>query len=153
MDKLKKIFDPTFFRFILVGIVNTLVGYGVMFGLYNLAGCSYWLSSAANYTLTSILSFFLNKFFTFRNRQKSPAQVLRFAGNILVCYLVAYGVAKPVVMWALNGAGKSLQENVAMLVGMCLFTGLNYLGQRLFVFQDKKEHAMAGAGTNGSEDT
>ena len=32
-ELLKKIFDPTFFRFILVGIVNTLVGYGVMFGL------------------------------------------------------------------------------------------------------------------------
>ena len=35
---LKKIFDPTLFRFLLVGVVNTLVGYGVMFGLYNLAG-------------------------------------------------------------------------------------------------------------------
>lgn len=147
------VIDEKLLKFVAVGVVNTLVGTAIMFGLYNLAGCSYWLSSAANYTLTSILSFFLNKFFTFRNRQKSPAQVLRFAGNILVCYLVAYGVAKPVVMWALNGAGKSLQENVAMLVGMCLFTGLNYLGQRLFVFQDKKEHAMAGAGTNGSEDT
>lgn len=145
--------DEKLLKFVVVGVVNTLVGTAIMFGLYNLAGCSYWLSSAANYTLTSILSFFLNKFFTFRNRQKSPAQVVRFAGNILVCYLVAYGVAKPVVMWALNGAGKSRQENVAMLVGMCLFTGLNYLGQRLFVFQDKKEHAMAGAGTNGSEDT
>ena len=29
-DKLKKIFDPTFFRFIVVGVINTLVGYGVM---------------------------------------------------------------------------------------------------------------------------
>ena len=34
---LKKIFDPTLFRFLLVGVVNTLVGYGVMFGLYNLS--------------------------------------------------------------------------------------------------------------------
>ena len=53
-ELLKKIFDPTFFRFILVGIVNTLVGYGVMFGLYNLAGLytwgevGEWVSSAAN---------------------------------------------------------------------------------------------------------
>ena len=85
--------DEKLLKFVAVGVVNTLVGTAIMFGLYNLAGCSYWLSSAANYTLTSILSFFLNKFFTFRNRQKSPAQVLRFDGNILVCYLVAYGVA------------------------------------------------------------
>ena len=39
---LKKIFDPTLFRFLLVGVVNTLVGYGVMFGLYNLAGLPLW---------------------------------------------------------------------------------------------------------------
>ena len=28
MDKLKKIFDPTLFRFLLVGVANTLVGMG-----------------------------------------------------------------------------------------------------------------------------
>ena len=38
MDKLKKLFDPTMFRFLLVGVANTLVGCGVMFELYNLAG-------------------------------------------------------------------------------------------------------------------
>ena len=54
-DALKKILDPTFFRFLLVGVINTLVGYGVMFGLYNLAGlhtwgeAGYWLSTVANY--------------------------------------------------------------------------------------------------------
>ena len=44
MDKLKKLFDPTFFRFLLVGVANTLVGFGVMFGLYNLAGLHAWRS-------------------------------------------------------------------------------------------------------------
>ena len=32
-DKLRSLLDPTLFRFILVGLVNTAVGYGVMFGL------------------------------------------------------------------------------------------------------------------------
>ena len=41
-----------------------------VWSLYNLAGASYWLSSSANYTLTSILSFFLNKHFTFRNQRQ-----------------------------------------------------------------------------------
>lgn len=39
---LAKLFDPTFFRFILVGLVNTAVGYGVMFGLYNLTPLNTW---------------------------------------------------------------------------------------------------------------
>ena len=46
---MKKLMDPTMFKFLLVGVFNTLVGCGTMFLLYNLAGCSYWLSSAANY--------------------------------------------------------------------------------------------------------
>ena len=74
--RLAKLFDPTFFRFILVGLVNTAVGYGVMFGLYNLTPLNtwgsrgQWIASAANYLVGSVVSFFLNKHFTFRSREK-----------------------------------------------------------------------------------
>ena len=143
MDKLKRIFDPTFFRFIVVGVINTLVGYGVMFGLYNLAGLhtwgdtGYWISSAANYVVGSIVSFFLNKHFTFRNREKGSGVVIRFVVNISVCYLLAYGLAKPAVSWALGGMGLSeqLQGNLTMLFGSGLFVLLNYFGQRFFAFR------------------
>lgn len=144
-DKLKQIFDPTFFRFILVGVINTLVGYGVMFGLYNLAGLhtwgdtGYWVSSAANYVIGSIVSFFLNKHFTFRNREKGAGVVVRFVVNISVCYLLAYGLAKPAVSWVLGGMGLSqqLQGNLTMLAGSGLFVVLNYFGQRFFAFKSK----------------
>ena len=144
MDKLKKIFDPTFFRFIVVGVINTLVGYGVMFGLYNLAGLhlwgdtGYWISSAANYVVGSI-SFFLNKHFTFRNQEKGAGVVIRFVVNISVCYLLAYGLAKPAVSWALGGMGLSeqLQGNLTMLAGSGLFVLLNYFGQRFFAFRSR----------------
>ena len=122
-------------RFLIVGVVNTIFGTIVMFSLYNLAGCSYWISSAANYILGSILSFFLNKYFTFQNRERSWGQVVRFTVNIAACYLVAYGVAKPAMRMLLSGQSVSIQENAAMLAGMCLFTGLNYLGQRFFAFR------------------
>lgn len=146
--RIRSVVDWKLLKFVAVGVVNTLVGTSIMFGLYNLAGCSYWVSSATNYTLTSILSFFLNKFFTFQNKQKSAAQVFRFAGNILVCYLVAYGIAKPAVTWVLTGAGKQVQENIAMLAGMCLFTGFNYLGQRLFVFAERKKERISDGEEN-----
>ena len=85
----QKLLDPSLLRFLIVGGINTVVGMAIMFGLYNLAGCSYWLSSAANYGLTSILSFFLNKYFTFRSKSWSGGEVIRFAANIGVCYAVA----------------------------------------------------------------
>ena len=142
---LKKIFDPTLFRFLLVGVVNTLVGYGVMFGLYNLAGLhlwgdpGYWISSAANYVVGSIVSFFLNKHFTFQNKERSWLQVIRFAATVAVCWVIAYAVAKPLVAMALAGQGQKIQENLAMVAGMCLYIGLNYLGQRFFAFRKREK--------------
>ena len=137
MSRLSGLIDRKLAKFLLVGVVNTLVGTAIMFGLYNLAHCSYWVSSAANYILTSILSFFLNKYFTFESKEKSAAEVLRFAVNIAVCYLLAYGIARPLCLAALAGASAAVRDNVSMFVGMCLFTGFNYIGQRFFAFKQK----------------
>ena len=141
MKKFLSLFDAKLLRFLIVGVINTLVGMAIMFGLYNLAGCTYWVSSAANYILTSILSFFLNKYFTFKNKEQSLSQVLRFVINIAVCYLAAYGIAKPLCLRLMANASVSLRDNVSMLVGMVLFTGLNYLGQRLFAFRESDADA------------
>ena len=121
MKRLRALFDARLWKFLLVGVINTLVGTAIMFGLYNIAGCSYWVASAANYVLTSILSFFLNKYFTFRSRD-----------------LIAYGAAKPLCLRLLANASVSTRDNVALLAGMVFFTGLNYLGQRFFAFRSPK---------------
>ena len=132
-----KIIDKTTIKFILVGVINTLVGTTVMFLSYNLLHLSYWISSAANYVIGSIVSYFLNKYFTFRNNEKSFKQVLVFALNIALCYFLAYGMAKPIIAYILRPFSKTVQENAAMLAGMCLFVGFNYLGQRFVVFKNK----------------
>lgn len=130
------VIDGKTIKFLIVGVVNTLFGAAIMFGLYNLAGCSYWLSSAANYFFGSILSFFLNKSFTFGNKDSLRNTVPKFVLNILICYLLAYGIAKPAVLYLLEGSPATIQENLAMFVGMCLFTAFNYIGQRYFAFKE-----------------
>ena len=136
---MKKFFDPSMLRFLLVGVVNTLVGAGIMFLLYNLAGCSYWLSSAANYIVGGVVSYFLNKYYTFKNTERSWKQVLRFALNVAACWLLAYGIAKPLALRLLAGFDEKLQTTAAMLAGLCLYTALNYLGQRFFAFRAKED--------------
>lgn len=136
-EKLRNMLDITFWKFILVGIVNTIVGTGVMFIAYNVFHLGYWASSASNYVIGSIVSYFLNKYFTFKNGQKSWKQIFRFVINITICYLLAYGMAQPFVRWALQNQSRVVQDNISMLVGMGLFVVLNYLGQRLVVFKEK----------------
>lgn len=133
-----RIVDKTVPKFLLTGVINTAVGALVMFLLYNLAGCSYWLSSAANYVVGGTVSFFLNKYFTFQNRERSWAQVLRFVLTVAACWLIAYGLAKPLMLSLLSGTGEKLQTNAAMIVGMGLYTVLNYFGQRFFAFKTSK---------------
>ena len=135
---LRKLFDKTLWKFLLVGVANTLVGMGVMFALYNLLGASYWLSSAANYVVGSILSYFLNKRFTFRNRETGWKPIARFTVQILICYLLAYGIAKPLALKLLSGLSVKTQENLAMLAGAGLFVVFNYFGQRFFTFRERK---------------
>lgn len=125
-------------RFILVGIFNTLLGAGMMFLLYNLAGFTYWGASLTAYVIGSTISFFLNKCFTFQNHERSWKQVGEFIANVAVCYFLAYGAAKPVVLLLLAAQPVKLQENVAMFVGMGLYTVLNYFGQHFFVFRSEK---------------
>lgn len=133
----KSVFDTTFLKFVGVGIINTIFGTTIMFVLYNVFHQSYWVSSAANYFFGSILSYFLNKYYTFKYKGWDWTSIVRFAINIVVCYFVAYGIAKPLVKAIFSDMGKIFQENIAMFVGMCVFVLLNYFGQRLYVFKKK----------------
>jgi putative flippase GtrA len=135
---IKKFFNVTFWKFILVGIANTLVGTGIMFLFYNVFHFSYWISSASNYIFGSILSYVLNRVFTFKSNIGNRKTIPKFIFNICVCYFLAYGLAKPVVLLIVAGDSQVIRDNIAMMVGMCLFVGLNYLGQSFFVFNDKK---------------
>lgn len=142
--KIVSLLDAKFWKFLLVGVINTLVGMGIMYGLYNgflyrFGAVGYWISSAANYVFASILSYFLNKHFTFQNKEKGAGVVLRFALNIAVCYAIAYGAAKPLARLIFRGLGETWKNNLAMLFGSGFFVLLNYLGQRLFAFREKKK--------------
>lgn len=138
IQKLRSIFDEKLLKFLLVGILNTLVGNGLGFLLLNCTPMGYWASSAISYVLASIMSYFLNRYFTFKFQEKGIRPALRFALNIAVCYLLAYGLAQPLAEAILSGYSKNVRENVAMLFGMGLFTILNYLGQRFFAFRERK---------------
>ena len=136
-EKFLALFDEKLWKFLLVGVLNTLVGNGLMFLLYNLAGFGYWPATAVSYTLASVMSYFLNRHFTFKYKSGGILVVLRFALNIAVCYGLAYGLAKPLIRWLLSSASVTVRDNVAMLAGMCLFVGFNYLGQRFFAFRER----------------
>ena len=135
--QLKTLLNREVLTFLVVGVVNTLFGTAIMLVLYNVFGCSYWVSSFCDYFFGSILSYFLNKHFTFHYQGTDWRSIVKFALNIVVCYLIAYSLALPLTRYALESMhfSKVIVENIAMLVGTVLFMGINYLGQKFFAFK------------------
>ena len=133
----QKIFDKSFITFLIVGVINTLFGTAIMLVLYNVFGCSYWVSSVCDYFFGSILSYLLNKHFTFHYPASDWQSITKFALNIIICYLIAYSLALPLTRQVLENMhlGKAIVENIAMLVGTVLFMLINYLGQKFFAFR------------------
>ncbi len=146
VDFIKKFFDIKFWKFILVGVLNTIVGTGLQFLLFNLLGWNEWVSSVTGYFLGSVLSYFLNKYFTFKNQEKGIKPILKFALNIAVCYTIAYVIAIPLISYictanSLTMFGWTVDKfsgNLSMVVGSCLFVACNYIGQRFFAFKEKE---------------
>ena len=131
------LFDAKMLKFLFVGLLNTLLGAAIMFGLYNLAGFGYWSSTAVSYILASIFSFFMNRSFTFGDKSNPGLSALKFAANMALCYLLAFSLAKPLIISMLDGMNlaQNVTDNIAMFAGMTMFTGFNYIGQRYFVFR------------------
>ena len=135
---MKKLIDASVWKFLLVGVGNTLLSMVLMFLL---EGLGYWLSTAIAYVAGAVMSFFLNRSFTFKSKAAFWPSVLKFAVNVVVCYLVAYSIAQPLVTAVLSRTAIPAiwQERIAKVFGMGLYTCLNYVGQRFFAFRNKKE--------------
>lgn len=146
IDFIKQFFDIKFWKFIGVGIINTIIGEGLKFLLFNLFHTDVWISSIIGMVVGSVVSYFLNKYFTFKNTEKGWKPVLRFALNIAICFTLANVIALPLVEWfcltnsitMFGWSVKTFAGNASMITASCLFVAFNYIGQRFFAFKNKE---------------
>lgn len=133
-----KFLDASIPKFLLVGVGNTLLSAVLMFLL---EGLGYWASSAIAYVAGAVMSFFLNRRFTFKSREALGASAAKFAVNVALCYVLAFAIAQPVGGWILGifGVAGIWLERLTKLGGMGLYTLLNYFGQRFFAFRKMGE--------------
>ena len=131
-----KLIDKSIPKFLLVGVGNTLLSMVLMFLL---EGLGYWPSTAIAYVAGAVMSFFLNRHFTFRSEETFLRSAVKFAINVAVCYVIAYALAQPIAEWVLGRTAISplWQERLTKLGRMALYAILNYFGQRFFAFHKK----------------
>lgn len=146
---MKKLIDKTTLAYIGVGVLNFLVCTGIMFLLYNVFHVSSHIAPLVNYGLGSVFWYLACRYLLFPGNRTTAGQLVRFAVNVAVCYLVAYYVvAVPLtglllqsaavqVLFDFAGISKA-EGNCRMSIGAAVYAVMNYFGQRFFVFRRRE---------------
>ncbi|MCP3739977.1 GtrA family protein [Rossellomorea sp. BNER] len=127
----------SFTRFLLVGVINTLTGLSIMLLLLNVAALSYWLSTFLGNGCGAVVSYFLNRSFTFQSNIPIRNSVFRFITVILVCYFFSFTLSKVAADLLADFyfiRNTLTNENLAVLIGTGFYTITNYFGQKNIVF-------------------
>lgn len=126
-----------FFRFLIVGVINTLVGLSIIYILLHIAGLSFWLATFIGNSIGAVVSYTLNKTFTFKSSATVSKSAIRFIFAILACYFISYYLGKQLANWALDQVPflpNNYKTDIAVLFGTGLYTITNYFGQKIIVF-------------------
>jgi len=124
----------SFIKFLMVGALNTCIGLGMTYILLEGVHLSYWVSTCLGNGCGALISFFLNRRFTFKSQVSFIRGGFRFFLVVLTCYFSSYQLGLYLSNWVLGGTDIAIQNEVAVLLGSGFYTVSNFFGQRWFVF-------------------
>lgn len=131
-----------FGRFIIVGVINTLVTLSVIFLCKSILGINPWAANAAGYVAGVINAFLWNRQWVFNSRGSWKREALKFGIGFGVCYILQFAVT-----WCLSemtGLRDVLIEiggftlsgyGIATIAGMGCYTLSNFVYNRAIAFK------------------
>lgn len=120
--------DGRLVRFLLVGVANTALGLSVIYFSMYVLGLGVLPANALGYGCGIVLSFVLNRNWTFSHAGSQWPALIRF----LAVTAVAYGAN---VLAVLLARRLGLNGYLAQLCGTPVYTAVGYLGSRYFAFR------------------
>lgn len=119
------------FRYGLVGVVNTLVGFSIIIGLEQGFGVNPYLANAGGYAVGVMVSFVLKRRYVFGKGRSVREAGPRYLASVLFSFALNQGVL--FLAHAVLPEGP-LAEITAQLSGMCVYTVVLFLLSRYWVF-------------------
>ena len=119
-----------FIKFSLVGVVNTLIHYGVFYGLYQFFDVYHLLASTAGFLFAVSNSYFMNKYWTFKG--EGLGGCFEFFRFLMVSVLALF--LNLLTMWTLVEL-LSFYPPVAQLLAIALTLVVNFLGNKFWSFR------------------
>lgn len=115
-------------RFAAVGVVNTGLGYAVIFACMYVAGLSAVISNVIGYAIGLTVSYSLNRSFTFRSAAPAQREMVRFVAIFLLAYLANLAVLVILIRHL------GMHEGVAQVIAGGVYFGLSFVLNKYYVF-------------------
>ena len=132
-----QIINITFVRFILVGIVNTIIGYSLIMLFFHVFGLTYGSSYFLSYVISFVISFFLNRRFVFFSKNKKMREFIKFSLSFFISYVISY------IFLYLFVEYKIMDADIAFFAGMVIYSSLFYLLNRHVTFSSEENERRA----------
>ena len=130
--------------YLITGLISTAINWTITYVFNNIFHLGYWVTSASAFLCSLVFTYFANKKYTFKNTEAQSEVLPKYLAEVLVCFLLAYGAGKPVLDWFFSKIVRpawdtdKLNTVKGILANIC-YIGLNYIGQKFFVFRRKIE--------------
>lgn len=132
----KRLIDPALLKFLLTGVLNTLVGLGVIYLLMWLLAVPKKTANLIGYAVGVVFSYQVNSRWTFGYRQSLLRVLPRYIVVIVVAYLANFVCLRVLLDWRVNGY-------LAQALALPPYTAIGFIGMRFWVFR-KNDATSAG---------
>lgn len=127
-SRIKLLINDKKIRFLLVGGINTFVGYG-SFAFFIFINLHYFIAQLLSTIIGVVNSYIWNKYYTFRSIRLSFWEMIRF----LTVYSISYLLNMALLFILISKMGVSAY--IAGAVGLAITTIISYLGHNMFSFK------------------
>ena len=121
-------------KFAMVGVLNTTLGYAVIFACMYVLGIDAVVSNVIGYAFGLVVSYSLNRSFTFRSAADRRAEMVRF----VAIFVLAYGANLGVLVLLIHRFG--FHEGAAQAAAGVAYFGLSFILSKYYVFRGDRVH-------------
>jgi putative flippase GtrA len=126
----KRLIDLPLFKFLLTGVLNTLVGLSVIYLLMWLLAIPAKPANLIGYAVGIVFSYQVNSRWTFGYREALWPVLPRYALVVVLAYLANLACLRSLLEWRVNAY-------VAQALALPPYTAIGFLGMRFWVFNKK----------------
>lgn len=122
-------------RFIIVGVLNTVVGYGTYL-LFLYLELHYLVAMVTTYIIVVTHSYFWNKYWTFKSEKKNHSEKLKFVSVYAVTFILNGGL---LIFFVEN---VHLTPQIAGFPALLIVTMASFFGHKFWSFKNKHERKI-----------